>query len=546
MATVSWYALKQPKIRHWLRRAIGGRPAATAPQPSPEARPIEKAEKAYRKYLSERARTRSEALARLPPSPRPPLVRGTTSNTIDNFIAAKWKKGPRPRLCDDGTFIRRVCLDVIGYIPPSEAVTTFLASNDPAKRDHLITFLLSQNDDYALHWLPFWEEALCSEGGHEGGVKPRANHRDWILDSFRENKSYDVFVSELLDPTEFRPRLGFVQSSSHLEATQTAANVGQVFLGTGLKCATCHNHFTNPEWKQKQFLAFASLFSAKNLEVIRCETHQGKYVQPAYIFANGKGRTIPKSLKGRLHVAAQRTVDPANPRFAKVIVNRLWKRFLGLGLVEPVDDFRSDRLGSHPELLEWLAHDFLKNGCDLKHTIRLILTSRTYQLAYDSAKADPFDIQEPDQPRLFRSPSLRRLTCEQLLDSIQLALKWPLKRTCLREEPTALTLALGRPATRNEVSTGRSEEVAVVQALEIINGREFHKLVYHSPSLSQLASRTDIEQAIRDCYLALLSRRPTPKEVRTCGNFLGGTPTKQQWGDLIWTLLASPEFQYIR
>jgi hypothetical protein len=541
MAGFGWYAVKQPKVRRWWHRVTRGWKA----QPNPVSPTPMTAEEAYAQYLRQRATTRSAAVARLPQPPAPPTVRAATSNPIDNFIMAKWKKGPRPRLCDDSVFVRRVFLDVVGYVPPREAVQRFLASKDPAKRATLINDLLGRDIDYAAHWLPFWEEALCSEGGHEGGVKPRGSQRDWILDSFRKNKPYDIFVCELLDPTELLPRPGFVQSSNHLEATQTAANVGQVFLGTGLKCATCHNHFTNKEWQQKQFLAFASLFSANNLEVIRCDVHRGIFVQPSYIFANGKGQTIPKTLEGRLHVAAQCTVDPANPRFARVIVNRLWKRYLGLGLVEPVDDFRADRPGSHPELLEWLAYDFLKNGCDLKHTIRLILNSRTYQLAYDAKLADAFDIQQPDRPRFFRSPSLRRLTCEQLLDSIQLGLKWPGKRTYFREEPTALTLALSRPATRNEVSTGRSEDVAVVQALEIMNGREFHKLIYRSPLVSRLASRTDMHQAISGCHLALLSRRPTAQELRTCRNFLGAHPTTVQWGDLIWALLASPEFQYV-
>ena len=99
---------------------------------------------------------------------------------------------------------------------------------------------------------------------------------------------------------------------------------------------------------------------------------------------------MPDDLPGRLHLAAQLITDPANPRFAKTIVNRLWKRYLGLGLFEPADDFRLDVPASHPELLDWLAHDFVEHGCDLKHTIRLILTSRTYQLRYDPQLEDHF------------------------------------------------------------------------------------------------------------------------------------------------------------
>src|SRR4030095_7068247 len=100
----------------------------------------------------------------------------------------------------------------------------------------------------------------------------------------------------------------------------------------------------------------------------------------------------PKTLEQRLHLAARLITDPANPRFAKTAVNRLWKRYLGLGLYEPVDDFREDSPPSHPELLDWLAYDFVKNGYDIKRTVRLILTSRTYQLQYDPKLEDHFDI----------------------------------------------------------------------------------------------------------------------------------------------------------
>ena len=120
----------------------------------------------------------------------------------------------------------------------------------------------------------------------------------------------------------------------------------------------------------------------------------------------GAAADVPADLPGRLHLVAQSITDPANPRFARSIVNRLWKRYLGLGLFEPVDDFRLDVPPSHPELLDWLAHDFVAHGCDLKHTIRLILTSRTYQLRYDPRLEDHFDIGQKDQPRYFRSPAL--------------------------------------------------------------------------------------------------------------------------------------------
>ena len=233
----------------------------------------------------------------------------------------------------------------------------------------------------------------------QGGILTHGDYRQWLLDSFAKNRPYDVMVAELLDPSmpsrkgaETKDVLGtdytieYVRNEDHTATLQTAANVGQVFLGTSMKCASCHDHFENNEWPQDRFLGFAGLFAPSDLEHIRCELKSGKTVAASFPFElPGAVEQVPNDLPGRLHFVAQAVVDPANPRFAKTIVNRLWKRYLGIGLFEPADDFRLDTPASHPELLEWLANDFVEHDCDLKHTVRLILTSRTYQLRYDAA-----------------------------------------------------------------------------------------------------------------------------------------------------------------
>ena len=132
-------------------------------------------------------------------------------------------------------------------------------------------------------------------------------------------------------------------------------------------------------------------------------------------------------------------------------------------------------------MLEWLAYDFIEHGCDLKHTIRLILTSRTYQLRYDPQLEDHFAVGQKNAPRYFRSPALRRLTAEQFLDSVRVAAAGqfiPGERNFLDIRSTALSRALGRPASRNEISTARPDDVAVVQALELLNGPELHEMIY--------------------------------------------------------------------
>ncbi|MEO8129478.1 MAG: DUF1549 domain-containing protein, partial [Bryobacteraceae bacterium] len=351
--------------------------------------------------------------SRLPPAP--------PAASIDAFIEAKWTNKTPPALCDDVAFLRRVYLDVIGVIPTMEEARRFLSESKADKRAALIEELLHRDNDYAAHWTPFWEEALGSSTAPvTGGIPNHGNHRDWLFRSFAANKPFDVMVAELIDPTmpghpKFRDgmangktlQVGYILSNDHTETIQSAANVAQVFMATSMKCASCHNHFLNSEWPQTRFMAFAGLFSPKDLELIRCERKSNQFIPAKFPFeVPGASPAIPATGDERLSLAAALITDPANPRFAKAIVNRLWRRYLGLGLFEPIDDFRNDRPATNPELLDWLATDFVRSGYDLKHAIRLILNSRTYQYRYDPAEEDHFDVSKPAKPRYYRSPSL--------------------------------------------------------------------------------------------------------------------------------------------
>jgi hypothetical protein len=512
---------------------------------------------------------RALRLKQLPPAPAPPIVDAPTFNPIDQFIAAQWAKAPgkvEPQLCDDATFLRRVYLDLVGVIPLPAEANRFLASGAPqAKREKLVDQLLARTSDYAAHWTPFWEDALASQNVlAQGGILTRGNYRDWIVQSFENNRPYDVMVAELLDPTmpgrrgpQTEDVLGskftieYVRNEDHTASLQTAANVGQVFLGTGMKCASCHDHFENSEWPQDRFLAFAGLLSPHDLEHVRCELKSGKTVPARFPFdLPGAPQSVPDDLRGRLHLAAQLITDPANPRFAKTIVNRLWKRYFGLGLFEPADDFRLDLPPSHPELLDWLAYDFLEHGCDLKHTIRLLLTSRTYQLRYDPRLEDHFGAGQQNAPRYFRSPSLRRLTAEQLLDSVRVAASGqfvPAERCFLDARSTALARALGRPASRNEISTSRPDDAAVVQALELLNGRELHEMIYSNTLFTEAASRQDPRRLVDRLYRAALSRPANVPEKNAGRAFLQSAESPAEgMKDLLWALVCSPEFQYLK
>ena len=508
----------------------------------------------------------------------PAGVGEANSHQIDRFIGERWeqlKHSPKftePVLCNDSTFLRRVYLDVIGVVPTLVETRRFLDAVESDKRARLIDELLARSEDYAAHWTVFWLDAFASNLATTfGGVISRGNHLPWVQASFATNKPYNLFVSELLDPTlpgfkkpghvdilGIRYEVGFLRHANHNEVLQTAADVGQIFLGTGMKCASCHQHFDNDEWPQERFLAFAGLFNDKDLEKIRCEKRRGIFVPAASPFPQaGIPQPIPNSLNGRLHLAATFITDPANPRFAKTLVNRLWKRYLGLGLFEPVDDFRLDTPASHPALLDWLAADFIAHNFNIKWTTRQILTSKTYQLQYrPSGEGLPDPLHPSEEARSFRSPVARRLTAEQILDSIAVITAQKLQdgqRVYRKYEnvPDALNTALGRPDIRSEVSTARSGEVAIVQALELLNGARYQSLMQPDVLLGTLGENPSPSAIIERLYLATLQRKPTDSELSLGVEYLQTSPaegkvsTRDAVTDILWAIFTSPGFQYI-
>jgi len=201
--------------------------------------------------------------------------------------------------------------------------------------------------------------------------------------------------------------------------------LAQAFLGRQMKCARCHDAPFH-DFNQKDLFGIAAMLQQTPLAVpktssvpplpdgrkprVEVSLKPGSKVPPAWPFA--KPLSEPMHTNTRAQLAA-RITDPTDGRFAKVIVNRVWKRYLGWGLVEPVDDW-SEAEPSHPELLEWLARQFIESGYDLKHVARLILNSHTYQRQIDTVAIKPGD---PDT-RLFAGPARRRLTAEQIVDSL--------------------------------------------------------------------------------------------------------------------------------
>ncbi len=344
----------------------------------------------------------------LPPGPQP--------NPVDRLLApyyTKHKIDPNARV-SDAVYARRVFLDTIGLLPTPAELETFVADDRSDQRARLVADLLADKQNYAAHWVTFWSDCLrnsMSRSYHGGGGKQITG---WLKNSLAENKPYDQFVRELINPVGGSD--GFIKgvawrgtvNASQVTEMQAAQNVAQVFLGLNIKCASCHDSFIN-DWTLKQTYALASIFADGPMDVHRCNKPIGEKAAPAFLYPE-LGSIDPAAPKGeRVKKLAEVMTSPKNGRLNRTIVNRLWAIFFGRGLVEPVDEL--DNPAWNQDLLDWLAVDFAEHGYDLKHTMNLLLTSRAYQRP--SVPLDP----DADE-YVFQGPVVRRMSAEQFLDGL--------------------------------------------------------------------------------------------------------------------------------
>ncbi len=359
-------------------------------------------------------------------------------NAIDRFLAGYFAEHgiEPPEPVDDRVFARRVALDLVGLLPSPEELEAFTADNRPDKRTRQVQRLLDDREAYAAHWLTFWNDALRNAyrgtGYIDGG---RRQVTGWLYDALYHNKPYDRFVAELVNPSPDSE--GFVMgikwrgvvNASQRREMQAAQSVSQVFLGTNLKCASCHDSFVN-QWLLADSYGLASAFADEPLEIHRCDKPIGATAAPRFIFPQ-LGTIDPAAPKAeRMRRLAELITSPKNGRLARTIVNRLWARLFGRGLVEPLEEMEEPPW--HRDLLDFLAADLQDHGYDLKHTLKLICTSRVYQLPAVGAPG-------PDETRyVFRGPYVRRMEAEQFLDAASTVTGvWP--------EPTS---QMTRPAGR--------------------------------------------------------------------------------------------------
>lgn len=506
----------------------------------------------------------AELAPRMPELPAPSAGLTTEVDLFvnDYFKANKieWKDQ-----VDDRTYLRRIYLDIVGLVPSPEELEAFERDIRADKRELKVKQLLERDDDYAMHWLTFWNDALRNDYTGTGYITGgRHNITDWLYKSLKTNKPYNQFVKELLNPTE--ESKGFIEgikwrgtvNASQMTEMQAAQNVGQVILGLNLKCASCHDSFIS-DWKLEEAYAFANVFADSTLEISRCEVPTGKYAGTKILWEElGEiDSTAPRSVK--LQQMAEYLTQPANGRIYRTLVNRVWAQLMGRGIVEPVDMMDNEPWSQ--DLLDWLASDFVENNYDIRDLIFKITTSKSYQMP-SVGKSNVNELIAEDFT--FEGMIRRRITAEQFSDAISQVISPVFPDSIMRYNPFQLlsqersTLSFARASlvannsfltalgrtSREVVQTTRDTQANLLQTLELTNGETFNSVLRRgAEQWKEKYQQSDV--IIEEVYAKALGRKPEQEEFKVAKEVLGETPSTESIQDLFWAVLLLPEFQVI-
>jgi len=504
------------------------------------------------------------------------------NNYIDKHIFAKLRSlriNPS-EVSSDTVFMRRAYLDLLGLLPDVDEARAFINDTRKDKRARLVDRLLERNE-FADFWALKWADLFRNEEKSIDRKGVQAFH-GWISQSIRENKPVDQFVREIIGArgsTYLNPPANYYRALRD-PVTRSEATA-QVFLGVRLQCAQCHNHPFD-RWSQDDYYDWASVFARVDYKILQnnrrdnLDKHEFNGEQIVFLAREG---AVTNARNGKLASArflgAATKVAPesdplrelanwvtANPLFAKSQVNRVWFHLMGRGLVDPIDDFRPTNPASHPELLDQLAKDFAAQKFDLRALIRLVMNSRTYQLA-----SEPNDTNRDDELN-YSHVLPRRLTAEQFLDAQHEALGVParfngypsgmragqlpgVEATRLRgkrrsSSDTFLTL-FGKPMRLLSCECERSSETTMSQAFNLVSGPEINELLSAPENRIQqmISAGKSNRDMVMELYWATLSRPPSQTEALEMSLLADKAESRRKaFEDISWALLNAKEFVF--
>ncbi len=568
------------------------------------------------RYLNQQVGVR---IAFIPDRPNFAKSKIEPANFIDELVFAKLDKlriNPSD-VCDDVTFVRRVHLDLLGLLPTAEEARTFVTDRAADKRARLIDALL-ERPEFADWWALKWSDLLRIEEKtlDRKGVE---NFHAWLRDAFATNKPLDRMIREIVagrGSTYENPPANFYRAlRTPFERSEA---VGQLFLGVRLQCSKCHNHPFD-RWTQDDYYSWGSVFARIDYKIIenrRRDTndkHEFDGEQIVYLSDDAKTSSQARDPRteeirpakflgdtGRvdrkadpLAELAEWLTDPGNDRFVQMLANRTWQQIMGRGIVDPIDDFRATNPAANPALLTALADELRGDGAaslssfrslsslpiegttgtertigmktssspfDLRHMLRLILNSKTYQLS-----SEPNDTNREDDANFSRS-LVRRLSAEQLLDATSRVCDVPLDFTGYPTGPRAAQLPgvsaarrreadpsdadrflklFGKPPRLQSCDCERSDETTLGQTFQLVSGSLVNRMLTADGNrLDQLLnSNRSNGEVIAELYWTALIRPPATDELRETIQFLAAaTNRRAALEDVTWGLLNSHEF----
>lgn len=491
--------------------------------------------------------------------PNPPA-----NNYIDTLVYDKLNKLRiiPSDVCSDETFLRRVTIDICGSTPTSAELTAFLADNSPDKRARVIDELLERKE-FVEMWVMKWSELLQIRSSNEVSYKATLLYYTWLQQQIANEVPVDEMIRRLLGSeggTFSNAATNYFQTER--DTLKVAENVAQVFLGTRIQCAQCHNHPFD-RWTMNDYYQFAAFFSqigrkpsSDPREQIVFNSGGGEVVHPVT-----KQAMPPKFLGGeqpelkgrdRRVVVAEWLTSKDNTMFRENLANIVWAHFFGRGLVHEVDDVRVSNPPSNAELLRTLGEKFAEYDFDFKKLVRDICNSRIYQLS-----TAVNDTNETDQTN-FSHATLRRMRAEVLLDVISGITETENKFRGLPVGARATQIADGNTSTYFLTTFGRASRETVCscevkmepnlsQALHLINGDAVHAKILQGNLIGKLlgAGKTP-DEVLTEIYLRSLSRFPTDQERQVLANELAqeGADPKTTLEDMFWAVLNSQEFLF--
>jgi hypothetical protein len=504
------------------------------------------------------------------------------NNFIDEHVFARLRtlRTLPSELCSDSVFLRRSYLDVLGVLPTADEARRFLADTRSDKRSRLIDGLL-ERPEFADFWALKWADLLRNE---EKALdrKGVALFHAWVRRSIAEGKPLNEFARELVaarGSTYANPAANYYRAlrDAHTRAEATA----QVFLGVRLQCAKCHNHPFD-QWKQSDYHSFAAFFARIDYRIVennrrdRFDTHEFDGEQIVYQGREGEvkhprskevlpprflGASVPACAPedDRIQALADWIAAPQNPYLARAQVNRVWYHLLGRGIVDPIDDFRASNPPINGPLLDALSKDFVAHHFDLRHLVRTIMNSRTYQLS-----AVPNATNREDETHFARS-LVRPLQAEQLHDAVAQvtgvtpkfagfpqgvrAAQLPGVRTTRERERASASekflATFGKPVRSLSCECERSDDSTLGQAFQLITGEMLNRMLSEPDNRlgKLLADGRTVEEIVEELYLATLCRPPSAREKERAVALVGRAKDRRAaLEDVLWGLLNAKEF----